>query len=60
MVLELLNPKKHLGDEFDGIFCKTRKGKYEVNLPLTELQIPLDSPNSQLIEDYGYWFWNWR
>jgi len=59
-VLELLNPTKHLGDEFDGIFCKTRKGKYEVNLPLVELYVPQNSPNSQLIEDYGYWFWNWR
>ena len=25
-VLELLDPTQHLGDEFDGIFCKTRKG----------------------------------
>ena len=47
-------------DEFDGIFCKTRKGKYEVNLPLTELNVPDDSPNFQFIEDYWYWFWNWR
>jgi hypothetical protein len=59
-VLELLDPTQHLGDEFDGIFCKTRKGKYEINLPLNELEIPQDSPNFQLIEDYWYWFWNWR
>jgi hypothetical protein len=25
-VLELLDPAKHLGDGFDGIFCKTSKG----------------------------------
>jgi hypothetical protein len=60
MVLELLDPTEHLGDEFDGIFCKTRKGEYEINLPLVELGIPQNSPNFQLIEDYGYWFWNWR
>ena len=59
-VIELLDPAKDICDEFDGIFCKTRKGEYEVNLPLIELQIPQDSPNFQLIEDYWYWFWNWR
>ena len=59
-VLELLDPTQHLGDEFDGIFCKTRKGNFEVNLPLIELHVPDDSPDFQLIEDYWYWFWNWR
>jgi len=60
VVLELLDPTKDFYDEFDGIFCKTRKGKYEINLPLIELEVPNDSPNSQFIEDYWYWFWNWR
>ena len=59
VVLELLDPAKHLGDEFDGIFCKTRKGKYDINLPLIELELPDDSRNFQLIEDYWFWFWNW-
>lgn len=59
-ILELLDPSRHLGGEFDGIFCKTRAGKYEVNLPLIELYVPQDDPNFQLIEDYWYWFWNWR
>jgi hypothetical protein len=59
-ILELLDPTRHLGDEFDGIFCKVRKGKFEVNLPLIELHVPDESPNFQLIEDYGHWFWNWR
>ena len=59
-VLELLDPTQYLGDEFDGIFCKTRKGNFEVNLPLIELHVPHDSPDFQLIEDYWYWFWNWR
>ena len=60
IVLELLDPTKDVHDDFDGIFCKTRKGKYEINLPLIELEVPNDSPNSQFIEDYWYWFWNWR
>ena len=59
-VLELIDPSKHLGDGFDGIFTRTNKGKYEINLPLTELEVPDDSPNFQFIEDYWYWFWNWR
>jgi hypothetical protein len=50
-VLELLDPTKHLGDGFDGIFSKTNKGKYEINLPLIELEVPDDSPNSQFIKD---------
>ena len=59
-VLELLDPAKYLGDVFDGIFSKTNKGKYEINLPLIELEVPDDSPNLQFIDDYSYWFWNWQ
>lgn len=60
IVLELLDPSKHIGDAMDGIFCKTRKGRYEVNLPLIDLYLPAESPGFQLIEDCWYWFWNWR
>ncbi len=59
-VLELLDPSKHVGDEFDGLFCKTSKAGFEVNLPLVELEISQNSLNFQMIEDYWYWFWNWR
>jgi hypothetical protein len=59
-VVELLNPAETICDEFDGIRCRIRKGKYGVDLPLTELEVPEDSPNFQLIEDYWHWFWNWR
>ena len=59
-VVELLDPAKDICDEFDGILCKTRKGRYEIKLPLIELEISQDSPNFQLVEDYWFWFWNWR
>jgi len=59
-VVELMDPANDICDEFGGIFCKTRKGKYEIILPLIELEIPQGSPNFQFIEDYWYWFWNWR
>ena len=60
IVLKLLDPAKHLGDGFDGIFCKTRKGKYELKLPLIDVYLPKDSFSFQLIDDYWFWFWNWR
>jgi hypothetical protein len=59
-VIELLSPSEHLGDLFDGIFCRTRKGTYEINLPLIELQVVRGNPNFQLIDDFRFWFWNWR
>jgi hypothetical protein len=59
-VVELLDPRKHVSGEFDGILCKVRKGLFEVILPLTELTVPEGDPNSQLIEDYLCWFWRWR
>ena len=59
-VVEVIDPAQYLGDEFDGIFSKVRKGAYEVNLPLLDLYLPEDDPNFQLIEDYWFWFWNWR
>jgi hypothetical protein len=59
-VVELLDPAKNICDYFDGIFCQTRKGKYEINLPLIDLYLPKDCFSFQFIEDYWYWFWNWR
>ena len=59
-VVELLDPQECASDEFSGIYCKTRKGDFEVNLPLGELDVPEDDPNSQLIDDYCYWFWHCR
>ena len=45
-VVELLDPSKHIGNEFDGVFCKAQKGRFEVNLPLTELKIQRTVPTS--------------
>jgi hypothetical protein len=59
-VLILLDPAKHLGDGFDGILCKTRKGTYDITLPLIDLYLPEDSFSFELIDDYWFWFWNWR
>jgi len=59
-IVELLDPRKMLGDPFDGIFCRSQKDHYEVNLPLVELTLPGDCVNFQLLDDYRQWFWNWR
>lgn len=59
-VLELLDPSQYVGDIFDGIFCRTRSGEYGINLPLIDLEVADDGPNFHLIEDFWYWFWNWR
>ena len=58
-VLMLLDPAKHRGDGFDGIYCQTRKGTYEITLPLIDLYLPEDSLAS-IHHDYWFWFWNWR
>ena len=58
--VELIDPTTGVGDAFDGIFCKVRKGKYEIILPLIELELRPEDPNYELVEDYWYWFWHWR
>jgi hypothetical protein len=59
-VIELLDPRTDLCDEFDGIYCQTRKGRFLVNLPLVELTVVAPSKNIELLGDYEYWFWHWR
>jgi hypothetical protein len=52
-VIGLGNP----GEEH-GILCEARIEDQIVTLPLSELEEA--TPNRQLVEDYCYWFWNWR
>jgi calcium binding protein len=59
-VIELLDPRTDLCDEIDGIYCRTRKGRFLVNLPLVELTVTPPSKNLELLGDYEYWFWHWR
>lgn len=59
-VIELLDPRSDLCDEFDGLYCRTRKGKFLVNLPLVEMTVLPPNRNAQLLADYEYWFWHWR
>lgn len=59
-VIELLDPRTDICDEFDGIYCQTRKGRFVVNLPLVELTVLPPSKNLEILGDYEYWFWHWR
>lgn len=47
-------------DEMYGILCEARMERRIVTLPLGELEAATGKANRQLIEDYCYWFWNWR
>lgn len=45
-------------DETCGILCDAKLDGRIVTLPLSELAEP--SRNRPLLDDYCYWFWNWR
>jgi hypothetical protein len=60
VVVELIDPMRHANSAVDGIFCKTRNGDCEADLPLIDLCLPEESPDFQIVEDYWYWFWNWQ
>jgi hypothetical protein len=47
-------------DDSHGILCEARHEGQIVTLPLGELEDVTGEPNRQLIDDYRYWFWNWR
>jgi hypothetical protein len=59
-VIELLDPHTDLCDEIDGLYCRTRKGEFVVNLPLVEVTVPPSCKNIELLSDYEFWFWHWR
>lgn len=59
-VFSLLHPDDHEKHEDFGLRCLARRGKQEIEAPLADVELSVNSPNSQLIEDYWYWFWNWR
>lgn len=57
-VVGLIDPKSGVGDEIDGIYCTIRKGEYERDLPLIELELSPDDPNFEVVEQYWDWFWH--
>ena len=44
-------------DRKEGIVCEARKGEHEFRVPLCNIYIHEDDPNSQYVEDYTYCLW---
>jgi hypothetical protein len=47
-------------DDTYGLLCEAREGTSRLEVPLAEVEVKKGGPNRQLVEDYHYWFWNWR
>jgi hypothetical protein len=58
-VVELTDPRQGRTRNLHGLFCKAQNAKELLDLPLVELGVREDNPNSQLLDDYAYWFVNW-
>jgi hypothetical protein len=59
-ITELVDPRDGRAFNTHGLFCRARNHKEVVEAPLAEFGLREDNPNCQLIDDYAYWFVNWR
>jgi hypothetical protein len=59
-ILEMMDPRKGRNHTLHGLLCLAQNHKEALNLPLVELGVRDDNPNCQLIDDYAYWFVNYR
>ena len=57
-VHRLIDPKEDELDEEEGLLCEARDRQASFTVPLSELDDAVG--NRKLVEDYGYWFWNWN
>jgi hypothetical protein len=57
-VHRLIDPKEDELDEEEGLLCEARDRQASFTIPLSELDDAVG--NRKLVEDYGYWFWNWN
>jgi hypothetical protein len=47
-------------DTDEGIRCEARQQDETVELPLIDIHVANNQHNQRLIDDYGYWFWNFH
>jgi hypothetical protein len=47
-------------DEMYGLLCEARAEGRLIEMPLAECEVKKGSPNLELLNDYRYWFWNYR
>jgi hypothetical protein len=59
-VTELTDPRQGVMHNLHGLYCRASNAKEVLDLPLADLGVREDNPNCQLIDDYAYWFVNWR
>lgn len=62
-VTGLVDPDEYDCDEFYGLFCEalvSSRGRRGTQLPLGKVEVEAGDPNQQVVDDYGYWFWNHR
>src|SRR5271166_3762250 len=57
-VSRLIDPKQSELEEEEGMLCEARDRQASFTVPLSELEDAVG--NRKLVEDYGYWFWNWH
>jgi len=57
-ILRLIDLKEYELDNEEGLLCEARDRKESFPIPLSELDDAVG--NRKLVEDYGYWFWNWN
>jgi hypothetical protein len=59
-VFALVHPDEMPEIERTALLCRVLRDVQEEEVPLVDLEVDEDHPNSQLLEDYWYWIWNWR
>jgi hypothetical protein len=47
-------------DELYGLFCTAKVGRGYRVVPLADVKVKQSGKNAELIDDYGFWFSNWR
>jgi hypothetical protein len=59
-VVELTDPRLLHTHNPHGLFCKAQNAKQLLDVSLADLGVRDENPNCQLVDDYAYWFVNWR
>jgi hypothetical protein len=59
-VTELIDPRTGTAHNIHGLHCRAQNTKEVLDLPLADLGVRDENPNCQLLDDYAYWFVNWR
>jgi hypothetical protein len=54
----LIDLKEYELDDEEGLLCEARDRQASFTVPLSELKDAVG--NRKLVDDYGYWFWNWH